>query len=288
MPALSNKRLHFLDSSDETGTSVFIDSSCAYELPKASKAAGGEWVLPLRHQRVKKNAWSYCRRSEAVIGVVIAIAGHLAWLAVSPMPGQAVVKTPPKPIRVEWIAAPRPHVEAPPKPDAEKRSEAKKPLIKPKPKVSKPVVIKRKPILSTAAATPVTQTRETTKEERQTTPVAESLAPAPAATTAPDHAKAEALPTMPPNLSADYLDNPAPAYPPISREQGEQGKVLLRAMINADGSVARLELRKTSGFERLDKAALETVKQWRFVPARRGEQAVSAWVVVPVSFTLEG
>lgn len=287
MSALSTQQLYVFDSSDETGSSVFIDSSCAYELSKASKAAGGEWVLPLRHQRVKKNALSYCRRSEAVIGVVIAIAGHLAWLVISPMPGQAPVKTPPKPIRVEWIAAPQPHVEAP-KPGAEKRSEAKKPLIKPKPKVSKQVAIKRKPILSTAAATSATQTRETTKEEKQTTPLAESLAPAPAAATAPDHAKAEALPTLPPNLNADYLDNPAPAYPPISREQGEQGKVLLRAMINADGSVARLELRKTSGFERLDRAALDTVKQWRFVPARRGEQAVSAWVVVPVSFTLEG
>jgi len=283
MSALSTQQLYVFDSVDETGASVFIDSSCAYELSKASKAAGGEWVLPLRHQRVKKNALPYCRRSEAVIGVVIAIAGHLAWLVISPMPGQAPVKTSPKPIRVEWIAAPQPHVDAS-KPGAEKRSEAKKPLIKPKPKVSKPVAIKRKPILSATAATPVTQTRETIKEEKQTTPIAESLA----ATTAPDHAKAEALPTLPPNLNADYLDNPAPAYPPISREQGEQGKVLLRAMINADGTVARVELRKTSGFERLDRAALETVKQWRFVPARRGEQAVSAWVVVPVSFTLEG
>jgi protein TonB len=47
-------------------------------------------------------------------------------------------------------------------------------------------------------------------------------------------------------------------------------------------------VQKTSGFSRLDQAALETVKHWRFVPARRGSQIVPAWVVVPISFSLEG
>jgi len=59
-------------------------------------------------------------------------------------------------------------------------------------------------------------------------------------------------------------------------------------MVNADGHVKQVLLRKSSGFSRLDQAALDSVKNWRFVPARRGEQPVSAWVVVPVAFTLEG
>ena len=91
-----------------------------------------------------------------------------------------------------------------------------------------------------------------------------------------------------PNLNADYLNNPAPAYPSASRHLGEQGKVLLRVLVNSDGQVEQITLRKSSGYDRLDQAAQETVQKWRFVPARRGEQVVSAWVVVPVSFSLEG
>ena len=74
----------------------------------------------------------------------------------------------------------------------------------------------------------------------------------------------------------------------IARRLGQQGKVLLHAMINTDGAVTQLDIHKTSVFSRLDQAALETVRNWRFVPARRGDQTVSAWVIVPISFTLEG
>jgi protein TonB len=49
---------------------------------------------------------------------------------------------------------------------------------------------------------------------------------------------------------------------------------------------ARVELRSSSGHDRLDAVALETVRRWKFVPARRGDQAVSAWVLVPISFSL--
>jgi len=222
--------------------------------------------------------------------MVMAFAGHLAWLAISPASRQAPEVTPPKPIMVEWLAAAQPRAETP-KPSPPKVREAKKTVIKAKPKVRKQAAIKPRPIRSTArpvSANTVTQTQDTHKAELLNAPVAERTAPAPAATVAPDDARPKDMLISLPNLNADYLHNPAPAYPALSREQGEQGKVLLRAMINADGSVARLELRKTSGFERLDKAALETVRQWRFVPARRGGLVVPAWVVVPVSFTLEG
>jgi len=47
-------------------------------------------------------------------------------------------------------------------------------------------------------------------------------------------------------------------------------------------------LKTSSGSPRLDQAALDTVKRWRFVPARQGDQSVAAWVVVPISFSLEG
>jgi protein TonB len=66
----------------------------------------------------------------------------------------------------------------------------------------------------------------------------------------------------------------------------EEGRVLLRVLVDAKGLPERVELRSSSGHERLDRVALDTVRQWKFVPARRGEEAVSAWVIVPISFSL--
>jgi len=60
----------------------------------------------------------------------------------------------------------------------------------------------------------------------------------------------------------------------------------LRVFVDVRGFPARIELRTSSGYERLDHIALETVRQWKFVPARRGDEAVSAWVLVPISFSL--
>ena len=91
---------------------------------------------------------------------------------------------------------------------------------------------------------------------------------------------------MPPRFDAAYLDNPAPAYPPLARRMGNQGRVLLRVEVNPQGRAEHVLVRNSSGFPRLDDAAVDTVRQWHFVPARQGELAVSAWVLVPVVFTL--
>ena len=72
----------------------------------------------------------------------------------------------------------------------------------------------------------------------------------------------------------------------LSKRLGEQGVVQLRVFVNADGSVGKLELRRSSGHPRLDQSTMSTVQAWRFVPARQGSQAVAAWVVVPIHFTL--
>ncbi|MDK9702262.1 MAG: TonB family protein [Sulfuritalea sp.] len=90
-----------------------------------------------------------------------------------------------------------------------------------------------------------------------------------------------------PRFDASYLDNPKPAYPATSRRLGEQGKVLLRVLVSAAGLAEKVELKTSSSFARLDQAAQEAVSRWRFVPARRGEQAIAAWVQVPVTFQLE-
>lgn len=121
-----------------------------------------------------------------------------------------------------------------------------------------------------------------------------AAAPSPIAAPAPTPQPAEpvaAQPTppaavTPPQFNADYLNNPAPSYPSLSRRLGEEGRVMLRVFVDERGLPARIEMRSSSGHDRLDQVALETVKQWKFVPARRGDQAVSAWVLVPISFSL--
>ena len=112
--------------------------------------------------------------------------------------------------------------------------------------------------------------------------------PAPAAPAAVAEASRPAPPPplVEPRFDANYLDNPKPSYPNLSKRLGEQGVVQLRVFVNADGSVGKLELRRSSGHPRLDQSAMSTVQAWRFVPARQGSQAVAAWVVVPIHFTL--
>ena len=102
----------------------------------------------------------------------------------------------------------------------------------------------------------------------------------------PPAASAPAAPRVPPVFDADYLSNPAPAYPALSRRLNEEGKVLLRVLVTADGRAERVEVARSSGFERLDRSALEAVVRWRFVPARQGAANVSAHVLVPVQFVL--
>ncbi len=92
--------------------------------------------------------------------------------------------------------------------------------------------------------------------------------------------------TVAPRFDAAYLDNPAPAYPPLARRAGEQGRVLLRVHVTADGLADDVQVRESSGFPRLDTAAQETVRRWRFVPARQGDRQVAAWVIVPINFAL--
>ena len=92
---------------------------------------------------------------------------------------------------------------------------------------------------------------------------------------------------QPPSSSADYLDNPQPGYPAISRRLGEQGRVVIRVLIGVDGLAKQASVAQSSGFPRLDQTAMETVLHWRFVPGRRAGVAEAMWHRVPITFTLE-
>ncbi|RQW28811.1 energy transducer TonB [Rhodobacteraceae bacterium CH30] len=83
---------------------------------------------------------------------------------------------------------------------------------------------------------------------------------------------------------AGALDNPAPSYPERSRARGEEGRVVLRVEVGADGRVRDIAVLHSSGFPRLDRAARDAVERWRFTPARRGNSAVADRVDVPIRF----
>lgn len=90
-----------------------------------------------------------------------------------------------------------------------------------------------------------------------------------------------------PSSDADYLKNPKPTYPPLSRRQHEQGQVLVRVLIGVEGTAQKAEIHKSSGFERLDQAALATVLKWRYLPGKRAGVPEAMWFNVPINFVLE-
>jgi len=128
-------------------------------------------------------------------------------------------------------------------------------------------------------------------------PSAATLANVPAATSA-THANATTTGTAPnanaqpvakvelPSSDADYLNNPKPPYPPLSKRRGEQGTTVVSVFIGTDGVAQKAEIKKSSGFERLDQVALESALRWRYVPGKRSGVPEAMWVNVPIPFVL--
>ena len=116
-------------------------------------------------------------------------------------------------------------------------------------------------------------------------PVAAPVAAAPAAAPGPAAPAAQAAVQLP-SSDASYLQNPPPPYPPISRRLNEEGNTNVRVLIGVDGVPQRAEIAKSSGFSRLDDAAVSTVMRWRYVPGKRGGVAEAMWFIVPINWQL--
>lgn len=170
----------------------------------------------------------------------------------------------------------------PPAPPAPERKAVPKPDQAPAPE-AKPVAPAAAQVI-TAAPSPAPALATAPISAASSAPVSTIAAPSlPAAASAP----ASALPFTPPRVDAAYLDNPKPEYPAASLQLGEAGRVVLNVSVSAAGTVEQASVRTSSGSARLDQAALKAVRQWRFVPARRGGEAVAAQVLVPISFKPE-
>lgn len=89
-------------------------------------------------------------------------------------------------------------------------------------------------------------------------------------------------------ISASYgATNEKPKYPMMSKRIGEQGTVILRVLVKSDGSAGAVEVKISSNYPRLDQAALEAVKYWRFVPATSDGKPIDEWYQVPIPFKLQ-
>jgi protein TonB len=84
-----------------------------------------------------------------------------------------------------------------------------------------------------------------------------------------------------------YMNNPKPIYPREAQQRGFQGEVTLRVEVLASGQVGQIEIRRSSGHEILDRSALASVKQWQFVPAKKGKESIPLWVNIPITFRIE-
>jgi len=83
-----------------------------------------------------------------------------------------------------------------------------------------------------------------------------------------------------------YAENPKPLYPQEARKKGYEGEVVLKVEVLSNGRVGQVETKRSSGHEVLDRSALHAVKQWKFIPAKKGEEAIPLWVNVPIKFQL--
>jgi protein TonB len=80
--------------------------------------------------------------------------------------------------------------------------------------------------------------------------------------------------------------HPQPPYPDSALTSGEQGTIFMDLYVRPSGRISRFRVSQSSGFEDLDNAAVESVLNWRFVPAIQDGDPVSDWTTVKVVFQL--
>lgn len=167
------------------------------------------------------------------------------------------------------------------------------PPAPPTPKALPPktVPVVKKQTVAPRPAPPVVN--NTPSPQAITTPPAEaapvSAEPAASASPAPVATAAPPAPATPRTMTSgiEYLQAPQPAYPPIAKRMGEEGKAILRVLVNDKGRPERVEVQKSSGSPRLDEAARQAVLRAVFKPFMEDGKAVPAFAIVPISFQLD-
>lgn len=225
-------------------------------------------------------------RNTSIVLTVVAFHVAVLWAVQSGLLKRVVEVVVPAEILVEFVtpASPPPAPRATPQPKTPTKTVATKqptppvpaptPIVTPQPTPT-PLAIAPSantpaPSAATPAATAATQSNATGSSN------------APAAPPAPPAPPKVELPSS----DADYLNNAKPAYPAISKRLGEQGRVVVRVFIDADGQPSQASVKQSSGFDRLDQASVETALKWRYAPGKRAGVAQGMWFDVPLNWQL--
>ncbi|PKO75246.1 MAG: energy transducer TonB [Betaproteobacteria bacterium HGW-Betaproteobacteria-15] len=209
--------------------------------------------------------------------IVIAVVGfHVLglWALQTGLLRRAVELVVPVQVMAEFIELPQPQVTPTPPPPQPQPAPVPKRVTPPAPRPAPQPVAIADPTPSPTAATGITEPQPPAPPPQTPMVVAEPAPPAPP--------KIEL-----PSSSADYLNNAPPPYPPLSKRLGEQGKVTVRAFIEVNGTASKAEIRTSSGYERLDQTALQTVLKWRYIPGKRAGVPEAMWFNIPINFVLE-
>lgn len=138
------------------------------------------------------------------------------------------------------------------------------------------------PVMTAAPSAPVVETPTHTvppQPEAPPTPPPATAAPSPT----------PAAPPAPKTVARiEYIRGPVPVYSMMSRRLGEQGKVMIKALVDVNGRTIEAVVQQSSGKPRLDEAAKKAVMDALFKPYREDGKAEQVYVVVPVIFKLEG
>ena len=222
-----------------------------------------------------------------LVGVVVLLHGS-AWWFFQRAKAEPVITPPQIPemtVELSSPAPPAPPVEEPPPPPPPPEPEAPpededavkpppKPVEKPKPIEKPKPVVKPKPVQKPQPVKPAPPA-----------PVAPPAPPAPAAPAAPAAAPGPAKETAAISGLAS-LGNPPPEYPAIALRRNWEGSVGLRIKVLPNGRAGSVEVIKSSGKQALDDAAVAAVRNWKFVPAKRGDTPIEGFATQTISFKL--
>jgi protein TonB len=211
------------------------------------------------------------------LGSIIVLHIGLFYALKSDVPHQSPEPTPAKEVVATFIVPePAPAPAPPPQQPAPKKSapEIKKAPARPKP---------AKPVQDTAPLPEAITEPPVTPAPVKTETVAPPVAAAPAAVPAPP------APAQPRTITSgiEYIQPPQPDYPPVSRRMGEEGKAVLRILVNDKGRPERIEVQKSSGSTRLDEAARQAAARAVFKPFIEDGKPVARYAIVPITFQLD-
>lgn len=236
-----------------------------------------------RHTDVDEKASRWSGAIAVLVGHALVVVALLQVDSVQESLIQTVQAMQVEPIFVQFVAPPQP-------PTAQAPAPASTPLRSSvRTKEPAPVITTRP---EPTPVQPAPATADTSAPESPTPP--QEAAPSPSSTSAvqsvQDADSAPAMPAAAPAIKTtnkvQYIRPPRLEYPAVSRRLNEQGRVLLRVLINRSGVAEQVDVQASSGSSRLDQAAIKATREALYRPQSENGETVAVWALVPVVFEL--